>query len=555
MRYMHRKGDFFILFLSILMVIAYTFAAVAYIKTSARVPFFSKTKVVGGVQNEIINSSMEVEKRLFFMEESARYAAYGAISEIGKNGGLKDESCKEHELMKWDTKCFNPENADENIESSFLKYFGDTFEKYKGAIKALYNIDIDGEFSVNDHGDYFDLIYKGDVNDIGNDNLRYSFDSSFKVRISYRLDEYKDIYKALLKCAKDYDADNKEAAIVCIENGLNRDMDSLEVMSSDKDNVVVDLETKQKLLSENGDIENVKIKFIVDLNDLKGYVKDKDVGSLFTRVETSVENKYREYTVKEDDNYDAIILNNYIKADGDALSEEDVLNIKNEIKEFNKLSDDEFKVSAILLPDLEPIYIFKENRKVVIIDAGHGDIDSGAKVKLNGVDVYESNINLEIAQKLRNLLIKDYDVYLTRTRDQNIPLEYRSKYANDFKDRGAILISLHVNSFGEGDEDKYAEPCDKTGMIVFFYGQNDMAVESERLAEKLQIVLYNAFGQSSIIDENFFMVRESKIPAVLIELGFICNEDELNRLMDDSSQELIANTIYNGVKEYFALPT
>ena len=56
MRYMHRKGDFFILFLSILMVIAYTFAAVAYIKTSARVPFFSKTKVVGGVQNEIINS-------------------------------------------------------------------------------------------------------------------------------------------------------------------------------------------------------------------------------------------------------------------------------------------------------------------------------------------------------------------------------------------------------------------------------------------------------------------------------------------------------------------
>jgi len=189
-------------------------------------------------------------------------------------------------------------------------------------------------------------------------------------------------------------------------------------------------------------------------------------------------------------------------------------------------------------------------RKVIVVDPGHGGIDPGA-VGRSGV--LEKDINLGIAEKLKALLIQaGATVVMTREGDYDLSkpgsegsrqagdLDARAKIANDC---GADLyISIHVNSF----------PSPRWwGAQVFYYSASP---ESKRLACLIQEELIKTLGDSGrwVKPEEFYLMKKVKMPAVIVEAGFISNPKEEILMKDPRYQSKVAWCIYAGVVRYFA---
>ncbi len=192
------------------------------------------------------------------------------------------------------------------------------------------------------------------------------------------------------------------------------------------------------------------------------------------------------------------------------------------------------------------------DKKIIIVDAGHGGEDSGA-VGTNGV--YEKDLNLEIALLVGALLEKEgYTVVYTRTDDrmlylpqENIKgirkisdLRNRCKVAENYPE--ATFISIHMNSFGSS---KYS------GLQVY-YSENDDT--SYSLATKIQDSV-----KSSLQPENNRVVKRGKDiylleniqnPSVIIECGFLTNKEECEKLSEKEYQKELSFAIVCGIIEY-----
>ena len=167
-----------------------------------------------------------------------------------------------------------------------------------------------------------------------------------------------------------------------------------------------------------------------------------------------------------------------------------------------------------------------ENRKCVIIDAGHGGEDGGA-VSCTGI--YESKINLEIAQQLNDLLnLLGIKTKMIRDSDRSVYTQGDSiaaKKVSDLKERvrivnntnNAILISIHQNHF---PEEKYSG-----GQV--FYASTD---GSKNLAAILQEKIVNTLNQGSKRQikqaKNVYILENIQCTGVLIECGFLSNPRE-----------------------------
>lgn len=184
----------------------------------------------------------------------------------------------------------------------------------------------------------------------------------------------------------------------------------------------------------------------------------------------------------------------------------------------------------------------------VVIDAGHGGIDPG-KVGVNGV--YEMDINLSIAYKLADILEdKNIGVIMTRKDDNGLYSDKDSNKKNaDMNKRielvnksGAdALVSIHQNAFTS--ESAY-------GAQVFFYKASE---KSEMLAQYIQEKLRemdktNKRQKKSNTD--YYIIKKSNIPAVIVECGFLSNEKEARLLSDGEYQDKIANAIADGIVKY-----
>lgn len=188
--------------------------------------------------------------------------------------------------------------------------------------------------------------------------------------------------------------------------------------------------------------------------------------------------------------------------------------------------------------------------KVIVVDPGHGGRDPGA-IGANGA--LEKNINLELAKCLKNLLLQaGAVVIMTREGDYDLtdPGLANNKKSADLKARvdlvrkceADICVSIHVNSF----------PSSRWwGAQTFYYTPSN---ESKRLASLIQDELLRLLGNSGrwIKPEDFYIIREVKIPAVLVEVGFISNPQEEQRLKTSVYQEKTAWCIYAGIVRYFA---
>lgn len=179
-----------------------------------------------------------------------------------------------------------------------------------------------------------------------------------------------------------------------------------------------------------------------------------------------------------------------------------------------------------------------ENLRIVI-DAGHGDGDPGAVYG----DVQEKEIVFDVSNRVGKKLEELGAVpKLTRTTDEFLELYERVKYTEE--NFGDIFISIHAN----------AASSDAYGTETYYYKDKESnEKESYILAEKIQeqMVALTKMKNRGVKHGNFHVIRETEVPAVLLELGFITNDEDREKLMTDEYRELFAKAITQGIINYY----
>jgi N-acetylmuramoyl-L-alanine amidase len=182
-------------------------------------------------------------------------------------------------------------------------------------------------------------------------------------------------------------------------------------------------------------------------------------------------------------------------------------------------------------------------KPLIILDAGHGGTDEGAKVNA----FMEKKITLTtVFLTKKHLEGLGYRVILTRSRDIYLPLQRRVSIAN--KTKGSLFVSVHFNS---------SPSADAQGIEIFYYDSKEMwrARASKRLAN---CILYRTVDQTDAVSRgikqgNFHVIRETEMPAVLIEGGFITNRKERGKLRDRTYLDRLAVGIAQGIDRYMKM--
>ena len=180
-----------------------------------------------------------------------------------------------------------------------------------------------------------------------------------------------------------------------------------------------------------------------------------------------------------------------------------------------------------------------EGRKIAV-DPGHGGSDPGA---IGAGGTREKVINLLVAEKLIKLLHEaGATVVTTRSGDQTVIHQQRVDLINSSK--SDIMVSIHTNSFSNSESN---------GTETFYHAGSANAAASRLLALQLQRELITALGlrNRGVKESNFFVLKNVRIPAALVELAFISNPAEERILLDPEAQERAAMALYRGIELYF----
>lgn len=174
----------------------------------------------------------------------------------------------------------------------------------------------------------------------------------------------------------------------------------------------------------------------------------------------------------------------------------------------------------------------------IVIDAGHGNQDPGTV----GNGLQEKNIVLDVAQRVERLLQNDgADVLMTRSSDTFLSLEERAKFANN--NVADIFVSIHANA---------ATNTSANGTETY-WNKTNAAQESRELATKIQERLIQKLGTNDrgVREAGFYVIKHTKMPSVLVEIGFVSNAEEAKKLADSGFRQQAAEAIYEGIVDYF----
>ncbi|WP_298784005.1 N-acetylmuramoyl-L-alanine amidase [uncultured Marinococcus sp.] len=173
--------------------------------------------------------------------------------------------------------------------------------------------------------------------------------------------------------------------------------------------------------------------------------------------------------------------------------------------------------------------------ETIAIDAGHGGYDSGA----TGNGVYEKELVNDVAVRTKERLEQGgANVIMTRSGDNFVELKERARIANE---AGAdAFVSIHANSASTASAD---------GSETYYYPQSS---EGSELASGLQTNMVNEFNSNDrgIKSANFSVLRNTAMPAALVELGFVSNKEEAADMQTSAFRNEAANAIYLGLSEY-----
>ncbi|MBO5439721.1 MAG: N-acetylmuramoyl-L-alanine amidase [Clostridia bacterium] len=193
------------------------------------------------------------------------------------------------------------------------------------------------------------------------------------------------------------------------------------------------------------------------------------------------------------------------------------------------------------------------NEVVFIIDAGHGGEDAGA---IADDGTLEKDLNLEIASLISGLLeLNGNDVKMTRETDTLLydyyddledytgqkkvyDLKNRLKIAEEYE--SPIYVGIHMNKFSQA---KYS------GLQVYYSKNNDQSVDiATKIKDNTKLYLQKDNKRAiKKADSSIYILNKASMPAVLIECGFLSNENELNNLKNEDYRAKLALTIFSSI--------
>ncbi len=250
-----------------------------------------------------------------------------------------------------------------------------------------------------------------------------------------------------------------------------------------------------------------------------------------------------------------------------------------------------FIASALVATDVAVAKVDDSAKFTVAIDAGHGGKDIGCR----GTKQNEKTVVLDVAQRLKKLIkesmLDSVKVVMTRDKDVFVSLNDRAKIANDAQ--ANLFISIHVNSVDRRTkgrakihgasvytvglhkseanlnvamrengvielEEDYSttyqgfDPNSSESYIIFELTQNQNMAQSIDFASMAQRELINTAGRADkgIRQAGFLVLWATKMPAVLVELDFMCNPDAERFLGSDNGRQKCAQALFNAFKEY-----
>src|SRR5256712_7283724 len=174
---------------------------------------------------------------------------------------------------------------------------------------------------------------------------------------------------------------------------------------------------------------------------------------------------------------------------------------------------------------------------IVVIDAGHGGHDQGG---IPGQKVPEKEMTLDVAQRLKSILTANgYRVVMTRDSDVFVPLPTRVAIANSYSN--AIFVCIHFNS---------AKRAGADGIETYFYSRDSLSLASA-------IHYFVAGGAPSpnrgVRRRGYYVLRKTKVPAVLVECGFLTNPTEAAYAQNATYQQKLAEEIAAGIHGRFSV--
>ncbi len=226
-------------------------------------------------------------------------------------------------------------------------------------------------------------------------------------------------------------------------------------------------------------------------------------------------------------------------------------------------------------------------KRVIVIDAGHGGKDTGAK----GSKSNEKDIVLAIALKVGNYIeqnMSNVKVIYTRKTDVFIPLNERANIAN--KNNADLFVSIHANStvnkkaygtetfvmglhktkgnlevakaenavivYEDNYETKYEgfDPNSAESYIIFSLMQNAFLEQSLSLAAYIQKEFKHKAKRydRGVKQAGFLVLWKTTMPSILVETGFVSNPKEEQYLLSENGQSYLASSIYRSIKKYFS---
>ncbi|MGZ7147910.1 N-acetylmuramoyl-L-alanine amidase [Bacillus sp. BC08] len=190
--------------------------------------------------------------------------------------------------------------------------------------------------------------------------------------------------------------------------------------------------------------------------------------------------------------------------------------------------------------------------QMIIIDPGHGGTDPGKATQ----GLHESDIVLDTSKRLQSLIEKQTPFRVMLTRETDIRLG--EKQGEDLKNRvdfakehnGDIFVSIHANA---------SQKHDGHGTETFYYKGSEKKELTERekdsymLADKIQKRLVKALDtrDRGVKPEDFYVLRENEMPAVLTELAFLDNSADYEKLASESGRQIAAEAIFAGILDYY----
>ncbi|MBP2631577.1 MAG: cell wall hydrolase/autolysin [Firmicutes bacterium] len=205
------------------------------------------------------------------------------------------------------------------------------------------------------------------------------------------------------------------------------------------------------------------------------------------------------------------------------------------------LKDNILNPISLISEDIENSKMLKN--KTIVIDPGHGGSNPGA----TKYGMRESDNNLSVGIKLKKVL-EDHGAKVVMTREtdktvaaEGLELKQELQARVDLVDinNADIFISLHTNA---------NENANVHGAMTFYH--NDI---SEKLADDIQksLIKFTEATDKGTEKENFYVLRNNKVPAILVEMGFITNKIEADKLNSDVYRDELVNGIYDGIINYF----